>query len=391
MKTFLIIEGTLGQQILSLIHDIPQLHGVYVFDSNKSSLEQWAKIWVKVKGIYTEITPICESLQQTVKQINQNSIAMSFVTLEQIASSQNLDQLEPSFMYTKLFKELLLKMEDNQQSIKYFTAYCRSGDYGSPTNITRFEKDYNANKAIWWYTHPSFIYSMLNEALRILKADIIVNMSFFIRDLHHQIEELHQKQVSSYRGKSLVVYRGQGLSITDFEKLRKTKGGLISFNNFLSTSKTQDVSLGFVISSTFGKTDTVGILFQMSIDSSVSCTPFASIDEVSYFQTEVEILFSMHTVFRIGEIKQIDSHNQLYQVELTLTSDDDPQLRILTERIREEAGGGTGWQKIGQLLLKIPQFDKAEELYTILLEQTTDESEKAHYYCNDYAYISPLS
>jgi hypothetical protein len=129
----------------------------------------------------------------------------------------------------------------------------------------------------------------------------------------------------------------------------------------------------------------------MSIDSSVSCTPFASIDEVSYFQTEVEILFSMHTVFRIGEIKQIDSHNQLYQVELTLTSDDDPQLRILTERIREEAGGGTGWQKIGQLLLKIPQFDKAEELYTILLEQTTDESEKAHYYCNDYAYISPLS
>ena len=386
IKAFLIIEGTLGQQILPLIHDIPQLDGVYIFDSKKSSPEQWAKTWVKVKGIHTEITPICESLQQTVKQINQDSIAMSFVTLEEIASSQNLDQLEPSFMYTQLFKEILLKMEDNQQSIKYFTAYCRSGDYGSPTNITRFENDYNANKAIWWYTNPSFIYSMLNNALRMLEADTIINMGFFIRDLHHQIEQLHKEQTDSYQGKSFVVYRGQGLSTTDFEKLRKTKGGLISFNNFLSTSKKQDVSLGFAISSTLGKTDTVGILFQMSIDPSVLSAPFAFIDEVSYFQTEEEILFSMHTIFRIGEIKQIDKNNPLYQVELTLTSDDDPQLRTLTERIREEANGETGWQKIGTLLLKISQFDKAEELYTVLLEQTSDEGEKARYY-NQLGYI----
>ena len=77
----------------------------------------------------------------------------------------------------------------------------------------------------------------------------------------------------------------------------------------------------------------------MSIDPSISSAPFASIEEVSYFQTEEEILFSMHTVFRIGEIKQIDENKSLYQVELTLTSDNDPQLRILTEHIREETRG----------------------------------------------------
>ena len=110
---------------------------------------------------------------------------------------------------------------------------------------------------------------MLNRALRTLEADTIINMGFFIRDLHQQIEELHQKQVSNYRGKPFIVYRGQGLSTTDFEKLRKTKGGLMSFNNFLSTSKTREVSLGFA-KGALGKTDTVGILFQMSIDPSVS-------------------------------------------------------------------------------------------------------------------------
>ena len=88
----------------------------------------------------------------------------------------------------------------------------------------------------------------------------------------------------------------------------------------------------------------------------------------------------MHTVFRIGEIKQIDSNNSIYQVKLQLTSDDDPQLRALTEHIREETPGSTGWKRLGQLLFKIGQYNKTEELYTALLEQTTDEGEKASYY-----------
>ena len=245
--------------------------------------------------------------------------------------------------------------------------------------INEFERDYRSQTSIWWYTRECFTYQMLNRALRNLEADTIINMGFLIRDLHRQIEQLHQKQVSGYRGKTFDVYRGQSLSTTDFDKLRKTKGGLMSFNNFLSTSTKRDVSLGFA-KGALGKTDMVGILFQMTINPSVSSAPFAAIREVSYFQTEEEILFSMHTVFRIGEIKQIDSNNPLYQVELQLTSDDDPQLRALTERIREETPGSTGWQRLGQLLLKIGQFNKAEELYNALLEQTSDDSEKAHYY-----------
>jgi hypothetical protein len=130
----------------------------------------------------------------------------------------------------------------------------------------------------------------------------------------------------------------------------------MSFNNFLSTSTNREVSLGFTISAST-KTDTVGILFKMSINPSVSSAPFASIQEVSYFQEEEEILFSMHTVFRIGDITKINDNNRLYQVELTLTADDDQQLRILTDQIREETPGETGWKRLGQLLLKLSQSD----------------------------------
>jgi tetratricopeptide (TPR) repeat protein len=220
---------------------------------------------------------------------------------------------------------------------------------------------------------------MLNRALRMLDVDTIINMNFFIRDLHQQIQELYQKQISTYHGKPFAVYRGQGLLKTDFEKLMKSKNGLMSFNNFLSASTEREVSLGFA-QGALTKTNMIGILFKMTIDPSISSAPFASIQEVSYYQRREEILFSMHTVFRIGEINKIDNNDLLYQVDLKLTADDDQQLRTFTERIREEVEGVTGWQRLGDLLVTIDHFDKAEELYNVLLEQTSNEDEKALYY-----------
>ncbi|CAF1288823.1 unnamed protein product [Adineta steineri] len=320
-----------------------------------------------------------------VKRYSQESIAMSFVTVNEMAATDDLNQLEPTFMYTQIFKDILLDMEHGKQAIIQFTAYCRHLDSGSAKIINEFENKYDAQSAIWWYTYPSFLYSMLNSALRFMEGDTIINMVFFIHDLHLQIQQLHQQQVNSYYDKPFTVYRGQGLSKTNFEKLQKAKGGLMSFNNFLSTSTEQDVALGLADSAS-DNVNTVGILFIMSVDPCIKSASFASIKKLSYFRDEDEILFSMHTVFRVGAVNQIKNNSQLYQVELQLTSDDDQQLRLLTDRIREEAGDGTGWERLGSLLLKIGQFNKAEELYNVLLEQTPDEDEKQHYY-NRLGYV----
>ncbi|CAF1681225.1 unnamed protein product [Adineta ricciae] len=221
---------------------------------------------------------------------------------------------------------------------------------------------------------------MLNQALRTLDGEVIINMGFFLHDLHKQIQQLHQAQVSNYRGKPFVVYRGQGLCKKDFDQLSKTVGGLLSFNNFLSTSIKQEKSLVFTYSA-LGDPDKVGVLFVITIDPSIGTTPFASIGDLSYFEDEAEILFSMHSVFRVGKIRQVGDKNKLYhEVQLQLTADDDPQLRVLTDRIESEVRGSTGWKRLGRLLLNLGQLDKAEELYTVLLGQASDESDRAHYY-----------
>ncbi|CAF4115604.1 unnamed protein product [Adineta steineri] len=379
IKSFLVVENATVQQIMPLINDIPELHSVYIFSNIKSQYEEWTTKWQKIRSVHTNIDDLCKALQLSIKKHNQDSIAMSFITVNEMISTDNLNQLEPTFMYTQIFKEILLDMEHDKQAIIEFTNYCRQHDCGSSTNIDRFENEYHTQSPIWWYTSPSFIYSMLNYALRSMEADTIINMGFFIHDLHQQIQQLHQQQLNSYKDKSFIVYRGQGLSKASFEKLKKTKGGLMSFNNFLSTSTEQNISLVFA-HSTLDNVDTIGILFKMLIDPHVKSVPFASIKHMSYYNEEEEILFSMHTVFRVVEIKQLDSNKELYEVELQLTSDDDQQLRLLADGIREEADSDTGWQRLGKLLLEIGQFNKAEELYNVLLEQASNEDGIAFYY-----------
>ncbi|CAF5032565.1 unnamed protein product, partial [Rotaria socialis] len=103
----------------------------------------------------------------------------------------------------------------------------------------------------------------------------------------------------------------------------------------------------------------------MTIDSSkisASITPFAMIDEHSALPQEQEILFTMHTVFRVGEIKRTPENSRLWEVHLAITDESDQQLAGLTDHIKEEISG-RGWQRMGQLMLKVGHFGQAEELY----------------------------
>ncbi|CAF2035288.1 unnamed protein product [Rotaria magnacalcarata] len=383
-ETFhVIVSGGLGQSLVPSIHSIPNLDSIYIFCGNQQRHEEWARRWSKIKGVHTSINPICDALKLTIKHRNQDNVRVSIIGVNEGSSNENINQLDPTFMYSQLFKETLLELEYGEQIIKDFAKFLKKEEYYNNKKekkmIKEFGNTYERSNAIRWYTRECFMYKLLNEALRTLNGDLIIRMGFFLCDLHRQIERLYQNQVSQYCGKTFQLYRGQGLSTTDFNKLESNKGGLISFNNFLSTSKKRDISLHFANKSAV-ISDTVGIIFQILIDPTVSLTPFASIQELSDYEDEDEILFTTHSVFRIGEIRKIDNNLRLYEVDLKFTADEDKQLRKLTDRIRHESESPTGWCRLGKLLLKIGQFDKAEELYRVLLEQTTNDNDRVFIY-----------
>ncbi|CAF2086754.1 unnamed protein product [Rotaria magnacalcarata] len=261
-------------------------------------------------------------------------------------------------------------MNHSEQQIKPFIELLRS-EYSNNAHklkdVAQFERDYRPESAVWWYTREPFIYQKLNWALRTLDAPIILKLSFILCDLHRQIETLHQKQVNRNEAK-IKLYRGQVLLRVDFEKLQKNKGGLLSFNNFLSTTSDLDVSLAFAKSASVNP-DTVGVLFQMSIDTRITTTLFASIREFSEFIDENEILFSMHTVFRIVDVFKVERDHPLYNVNLELTSEDDPSLTKLREHFTKKAEDEPGWTRLARLLLQLDHFDEAEQLCNDLLQQ----------------------
>ena len=364
-----------------------QVDSIFIFCGNKKRHEQWTKEWSKIKGVFTEITPICEALKQASRQCEQNAISISFVATGGDATNKNLDRLDPMFMYSQIMKEILLTITFEPKHFQEFIDYCHDAfveNADELKNVNKLKRDYRNETPIWWYTYECFLYPMLNRALRMSDVDIIIKMGFFIGDLHRQIEKLHKEQFGGQQARKIfTVYRGQGLSKADFEKMKETKGGLMSFNNFLSTSKVRDVSLRFARNA-LTDPDSVGILFVMTIDPSKSTTPFASINGVSYFKDEEdEILFSMHTVFRINGIKPLGENQRLIQVDLTLTGEnDDKDLRILTDRIREDTfSDDEGWYRLGWALFKMGQFQKCQQVYEVMLEQATDEIEKGNIYC----------
>jgi tetratricopeptide (TPR) repeat protein len=162
--------------------------------------------------------------------------------------------------------------------------------------------------------------------------------------------------------------------------MQEMKGGLISFNNFLSTSQNEDVSINFSRRGLGKNPDSVSVLFIMTIDLTMSTIPFASIEKTSNFESEKEVLFSTHTVFRIGEITPIDNTNTLWRVNLTITNEINSKLSVLIDQTREEISTAKGWYRLNELLIKLGELDKAQKVCNLLQQKNTEATNSVLYF-----------
>ena len=379
-KTFLVVSDEFLHTVIPIVQDMPQVNYIYIL----SHINLRKEIWPKVSGVYNDVTLLCEALRHDIEHCDHNSFSISLVQKTDTVINQSFDTFNFSFIFMKILKDVLLTIDFDQEHIKNFFTYCREQFADNSVelkNINMVEKEYYSQEPIWWYTYDCFLYFMLNKALRTMEVDLIMKMGFFVRDLHNHITRLHAEQYSEPKhSNSFVVYRGQGLSQMDFAQLETNQDGILAFNNFLSTSQNADVSLNFArraITTSYS----VGVLFIITVNPSIFATPFANVETASYFEREEEILFSMQSVFRIGQMQRIEKDDRLWQVELTLTSNDDPQLQALTNSDKNKIERSPEWFRLGELMIKMGQFSKAEQVYELLLNQSSDDRIKAEIFC----------
>ncbi|CAF4677739.1 unnamed protein product, partial [Rotaria sp. Silwood2] len=150
--SFIISTSAIGQHLVPDIHDMETLNAIFIYYGDEQQHQLWAQNWPKIKGVHTTIKSICKKLEVVVKQCNQDQVTVSIISTNEGGSSKDLDQLEPTFMYSQIFKEILLDMEHGQKAVQDLVAYCQEQYHDNKKELTlinEFRRTYEASTSIW--------------------------------------------------------------------------------------------------------------------------------------------------------------------------------------------------------------------------------------------------
>ena len=219
---------------------------------------------------------------------------------------------------------------------KEFIIACKEmykNDARTLVKVKEFEDSYTPESALYWYTQDSFVYKLLNRAIRMNDTRLILIFRFFMIDIHKQLaEQCHEPIAQENRGGALpkyYVYRAQMMSKDELDNLRKSLNNIICMKSFLSTSLNREYTL-FVL----GESDEriqpplVRVLIKIDLgNDSMSGNvdrPFANITAHSHFgDAEEEVLFMSGSCFRVVEVRR--GENGIWYVCLaTLVNFDNP-------------------------------------------------------------------
>ena len=397
---YFLASGPSTETIITRIHEIQQIESIYILGVETQNSIQSDETSCKLRGIFDNPNALLQALQQevSVKGIANGSSALLFSTLSSNAANRS-NQQEADFMYFRLLTEVLVRLKAKESTKKEFFSICRSQYINNAPElklIDDMEKEYSKEQAISFFTRASFLYRILNEALRTQDINMLFNLRFFVADLYNQLALLFDEQCKSMTLPT-VVYRGQFISNNDFDrKIQGNINGFLSFNSFCSTSTNINVALAFAGNCATNDPNTKSVVFEITVEAEKSRRPFANIEHLSTKKDEDEVLFSMASVFRIQSIEYLSSFD-VWLVRLLMNGEEDEELNALAKKMKEELGftdtwsifdnlstnGGGQYEELFALMKKSPKHFNYEDMLHIfggLLMQMGDLQNAEYYF-----------
>ncbi|CAF3359991.1 unnamed protein product [Rotaria socialis] len=328
-NVFLIVSGTMGQQLVPLIHDLEQIHSIYIFCMNKHKYESWTKQYRKIEGVFTKIEDLCECLRKYfIGQSLSECEKLQFDLVSRNILLQKNDERELSFLYAILSKVILANMNSIKQ--QDMIDYCRMENKNKNHEklIDQLKNDYGQHNPVWWFTRDNFLREIINRALQLHDFLTLCMMSPFLNDLNDKLEQLYRQQLSS-SSDLLHLYFSQSVSNDEFMKLRTNKNGLMCINEFLFANTDRNIPLMFLEHQTFkcSPTNNVNVLFKICVSqTNESNALYANIGTVSQFVHEKDYLISMSSIYRIGNVEALPEIPSVWLIHLTLLDQDDQEL-----------------------------------------------------------------
>ncbi len=298
------------------------------------------------------------------------TLAISIFKSSVHSQEQSSTGLNGQLIHSQLLIECLIRMKSSSSlnERQELIAFCKQQYKNNPAElqiVKEFERNYSSDRSLWWYTRQSFLYRLLNKALRVQNIDLLYLFRFFIRDLG---QELEKNKCSS----PVHVYRAQQMSKEEIEILQKSIGEYISMNSFLSTSVDRQQAQSFLFS-TDASDDVEQVFFKIDADPRLeNIKPFSNITPLSYFPNEDEVLFMIGSIFRLIEVK-CDSYG-IWNIRMVLCSVTDHQLQSLYQHMKNQLGTkATDLYNFGGVLREMGNLDDAQKYYHRYLDQLPDD------------------
>ncbi|CAF1249321.1 unnamed protein product, partial [Didymodactylos carnosus] len=385
-KVFFIISDPFDRSVLELLHNLKQIVAIYQFQhKSETSQQKLTKQYFKLSSnIFVNINELFQQLLLDVTKMTNNRLTQrinNFLgfkaefststfqsTIPAVEISINsLNQQQATFIWFQLLTDVLLyQPKITNKAYSKMLEECRHYYKDNSTaqkSIDEFETEYTSDKAILWYTRPSFLANLLNTALRTENMRTTLQFRDFIVDIYQQL----LKSCSSTNYKyPFTVYRGQSMNLMELKKLKSNVGGFISFNTFFSTSLSSQLALshaGDKYCSAFYES----VLFEIEIKTMNANKPFANIHYLSYRREEDEILFCMGTVFRIDYVVQLLS--KIWHIKLILSNKEVHEIDALMSGVKSEFDKSLTIYNLGNFWHERGEFDKAIDYCELLLEE----------------------
>ncbi|CAF3259583.1 unnamed protein product [Rotaria socialis] len=317
----LIVSGLCATlNLLNALHNLRHVDSIFIFCQNKNNYEKLKKDYCKIIGIFNEQRSLALSIKNAIEIVDKQSTIFALYDTNKQKSMRDLSRESGSFIFLQLFKQAMKQMamnngstsESKQEMIDRCRMYYR-GNEKEIKNIAEFENDYTPNQAIRWYTRDTFIYKLINKALRTDDIDSLYNYRFYIVDLSKYLAE--NCQILRNLTSNVTVYRGMKLSRLERERIQESIGHHIAVNTFFSTSRQISVAEVYagigvqnLLSSTSGVFESILFVIDVDLDTFPDLI-LADIRHLSSFKDEDEVIFDLGTVFKIESFECKDENH----------------------------------------------------------------------------------
>ncbi|CAF4153482.1 unnamed protein product, partial [Rotaria sordida] len=324
--------------------------------------------FTKLIGIYSKRHDLINSLKENIILVEKHLQTFNFYNQHKEKSTRDLSKESSEFLWFQMFKDVILRLPKDSRAKQQMIEFCQHYYHGNQKElkfIDEFKMNYQSNVAIKWYMKETFLYKIVNKALRTEDIEQLHMFRFFITDLSFNLAIEYQK-LKDKGEKIVMLYRGQKIEEEELKNLKQNEDNLISTNGFLSTSRSKQLAIKFATKSTT-RTNVFPVLYEIECNiQKIESIIYADVAQFSDYADELEVLFDLGSTFEIVSINE-DVHLNLWLIKLKASDKESKIAKEYIELNRKEEEESSIELIFGKLLIDIGQYDQSLKYFQSLL------------------------